>query len=340
MTFFDKQVRVLGSLISGYPKIREGLRWLLTHIGILKLTKPDILIFSLRRSGSTWLMELLGSEPHLRFVNEPLGPKFCNKTGLHKAGISNGHKIIPRNEADVCFVMDLLKTPTMTRICGPYNPFSKTYHLWANRRVLKIIHASSLFPEIASEISRGNSVFLIRHPIPTILSMQSAGTYVHEAHEALEALKASGIELNEQIILYAEQLIAEGDELSLWALEWALEMYASWKAFDEGFFKPLIISYEELLLEPQKVISAVCNHCALEDKDRIVSSLKTPSSSTNKSKADHLYTSGATNLVRSWKNKIEEEDIARIFSVISTIGIDFYDAESFTPSVKYRIGII
>ena len=48
--------------------------------------KPSVLIFSSPRSGSTWLQELIWSQPEFKYVNEPLNLKGAwlqNKSGIN-----------------------------------------------------------------------------------------------------------------------------------------------------------------------------------------------------------------------------------------------------------------
>ncbi len=116
--------------ISARPWLRDPLRWLVTRLSIHGSgSDPDIIIHATPRSGSTWLMEVLGSEPHTKFISEPFSPSMVKKAGLptgHEGKLHyNDAKIVSIQAGSEQQFRHFLTENSFTRLRGPYNIFSR-----------------------------------------------------------------------------------------------------------------------------------------------------------------------------------------------------------------------
>lgn len=63
--------------------IREGLRSVLTRLNAHRPDQaPDVVIVSTPRSGSTWLMEVLATEPGMKPIDEPFRASKLRRAGI------------------------------------------------------------------------------------------------------------------------------------------------------------------------------------------------------------------------------------------------------------------
>lgn len=129
--------------------------------------KPDVFIFSMPRSGSTWLMELIWSQSGFKYINEPLDLGYdwiCKYSGI------NGFQEYYENDISkklVKYISDF--SEGSSNFLNP-SPFRKHHKFYTNRVVFKIIHATDLYiDDILSSIN-SKGVFLIRHPFDVSLS--------------------------------------------------------------------------------------------------------------------------------------------------------------------------
>src|SRR6187455_2288171 len=126
-------------MIRATPRLREPLRKLLTGIAVHRPgNQDDIVIVSCKRAGSTWLMQMIAATPGIRSVNEPDLPELVAEKGLPTGleGVVEPHfrKVLEvpmgADERFRSFYFD----SRITRLRGPYDPLSPSFHLLTHRR--------------------------------------------------------------------------------------------------------------------------------------------------------------------------------------------------------------
>lgn len=137
--------------------------------------KKDIFVFVTRRSGSTWVTELLSSQPGMKYSAEPL---YLPRWNYHK-------QKLPRRQYSKFIHLDkseekILKSYFSRILNGeiqvspPWNIFDKDYNFFTNRYVVKICNGLSLINWFEENFDI-QIVYLIRHPIPASLSIIKQG---------------------------------------------------------------------------------------------------------------------------------------------------------------------
>ena len=125
------------------------------------------MLFATPRSGSTWVMELLASQPGFKFYDEPFNPR---RENVQKTGLFQGWgDFLPESGNDdlfISFLHDL--TRNRRKVMNP-PPFRRNHRLFTNRIVFKIHALEHMINRVKEELN-GKILLLVRHPISTTQS--------------------------------------------------------------------------------------------------------------------------------------------------------------------------
>lgn len=323
--------------------IRESLRWVLTGLSRYRQgQKKDILLLSSRRSGSTWLMEVLGVEPGLRSLNEPFGPKFIHRSILATApgfdAVCSGHRLFQLDEDLADCTARYMTEPALNRLSGPYNPLSPSFHFRYDRTLWKVIHANPAIDYFYQQADRFHTLLLLRHPCPTILSMMRK----YEPELAL-ILRNEGFcrtYVDDAAYTAFQDIERGGTLLEKFAAEWALEQVAPLRGLEVHAAKLRILSYEALLAEPEASVSGIANFCELSDPEKILRYLRYPSASTAGDRMQTMKRASAADLIGGWRKKLSGEEEKAVFRILERAGIDNYVCgnDFLNPQFLKRVG--
>ena len=154
--------------------------------------RPNVFLFSTPRSGSTWLMELIWTQPGFKYCNQAL--YLDNPVVRKHLGIS---------EWDELYSVDATEKlrSYLQRLCDGRlgftnpNPVRRYYRPITHRIVFKEIHASADRINWVRDTFNARVVYLIRHPIavaisserwPTLPSFLTSDYRHHFSEEQLE----------------------------------------------------------------------------------------------------------------------------------------------------------
>ena len=320
------------ALIRKNNLIRESLRDVLTRMAVYKQSdKKNIIMISSGRTGSTFLMESMGAEPGLRFVNEPFTRKHISKTDLKIfpkfKNIPTGGKYYTLNSEEKQGVNRFLENYKYVRRAGPYNPFKSNFHFKSNRLIVKMLTMNLVLDHFLDQADKYQFLWLVRHPMPTIISSIpmklrretiDLKSYVEEDSFREEYL-------TDQQAEFLIRTHENGAEHEVWAAEWALDhvvplsMYKG--AYGESMF---LISYEQLVVDPQLVIGEMAKELKLDRPDLILKELRVPSASSRADKMAELKNFDPHKKIKSWRKKATPEMERDIFDIIEFFGVDLY----------------
>ena len=282
---------------------------------------PNVLLFSLPRSGSTWLLELIWSQPKFKYVNEPLNLK---GSWLRKKSHINGFKEL-YTEA----VRDKVVGYFKGFVEGKYhfmnpNPSRKNSRFFTSRIVFKVIHGGEFLINDIAEHTNSKIVYLLRNPIAVALSR----TQIPRIEELTSEMVLSKFSLNEQ--KYAKEVIANGTDMekkvALWCIQNKLALQqrtADW----------LVLSYERLTCYPEKVLTSLAEHCKLPDLEKMLQRVNIPSAVTTQSENDSvsLMQEDSDNrklLINKWRSKVTDAEMNRYFEICTRMNIGIYTKDS------------
>lgn len=283
---------------------------------------PSIAIMSAPRSGSTWLMELIRTQPRFKSVEEPLNLR--NPAVVSHLGIDDWSQLHGPDSGAILerYFRGLLEGRIRFMDHRPLAP----HHRWiTNRIVFKILHGA----EDHTAMLRGlglHLVHLIRHPLPVALSRREL--------PRLPAL-LSGVSLARfpgDVAELALSRCRDGDDLDRAVVAWCLQNSPLLSAEDIT-----LVTYEQLVADPETVIDHLAQTLALPDPARMLSRIRVPSHShapADTRRRSVLESGGAvdaTGLIDSWRNDLAPGEARRLMDTVSAFGIDVYRIDDSMP---------
>lgn len=297
----------------------------------------DLMIFACRRSGSTWLMELLASAPRLRFVNEPDIQSLIYEAEL-PTGLENHLPPELRKIVDVPIGSEdafrrHFMDPRSTRIRGPYNLCSPQYHVFTTRRVIKIVHATAIADWIGVQHWPLHSIYLVRHPIATALSMMRSNVTCR----AVANLRHPGFcaKMGSALTDFAWDILREGSALDRFVLEWCLDNLVPFRSWRSGVGNWSFLTYEELLLDPSRSLGRLGAEVDLIITPSMLRLAGVPSASTTTARRPSLLNESASEAVTRWTLHIDRRREERAFAIVDTFGFDLYGVGRSVATDRY-----
>ena len=296
-------------------------------------------MFSTPRSGSTWLLELLTSYKGISYCFEPFDIRatVC-KNELKKVGIHSWLDLYSEDKKKNLYDYKVLKNGYLRG----RNPMpldlkrwrtgllSKEYRFFSDRLVFKILHACEDRIDWFEDNFNGEIVYLIRHPIPVSLSRTVA--------PRLETFFCSDYSKHfSSIILKEARLISEkGDSLQRKVLSWCFQNAIPLKNVKNTW---KLITYEQLKIEPEKVMSHLSNRLDLKGSKIIKNIINSPSKTTgiNKPGFDYSRIDHSSNAVAKWRSEVKKEEERKLMDILMLFEIDIYSYGSDTPNANYLI---
>lgn len=315
---------------NGKKVIKEWLKTIpgkiLNYHGVTE--KSDILLFANRRSGSTWLLELISSQYNIKYSDQP--PNLY----LYRAMYENKkyNEIASQTEFKKYnmkrYVEGILDDER--QVSTPWNLFSETFSMNTNRYIVKITDMLSFINEL-SEIENTSVVYLVRHPIPTSIS-----TYKRGWQPVLEPFLRNGAkvldEMDRQQTDYAKSIYKKGNRIEKYSLEWILRNLIPLKKLKKSE-DWIIVTYEEMVLKPKCLIKILKKELELENEDRMHERIDTPSKNAFGHSRHRIEKKDRESKIREWKNECTTNEREKVHRLLSVFGIDeYYSAQDCLPS--------
>jgi hypothetical protein len=301
---------------------------------LLNYHKPgnekNVFIFSLPRSGSTWLMELIWSQPEFKCCNEPLNLSINNLRAL--TGI-DGFK-------------DLYSTGVKQRLLNyfhsiasgkvhfmdPY-PLRKYFRVFTSRIVFKVIHGGEKYINDIAENSNGVVLYLLRHPIPVALSRKK----LPRLDELCSPFALQ--EFSEEEGQLAKEIQRNGSDLEKRILAWCLQNKLALKNRNDNW---LVITYEQLALDPAPVINRMVSFCGLPKPELMFEGLNKPSAVTTQSDKQSkailkTQTDEKYDLIARWIKSVDVAQSENLMGICRKFGFDIYSHDNPLPNEAWLI---
>jgi sulfotransferase family protein len=291
--------------------------------------RPNVFLYSTPRSGSTWLMELIWSQPSFKTCNQPL---YLDSPVVRKhLGISDWNELY---SIDATAKLQSY----FGRICDGRlgftnpNPFRAPYRPVTHRIVFKEIHGCGDRINWLRDAFNARVVYLIRHPIAVTISSERWPT--------LPAFLTSDYRrhFSDDQLVNAERILTSGTELERGVLSWCLQNSVPLGAATDDW---AIVSYEQLVLEPHPVIQELTAKLALPNPERMQDRLGVPSVNVQfKSTLEtrRLLTVGDSDkrpyLVEKWRKKVSKREEARAMRILEIFGLDVYKDGDVLPAKR------
>lgn len=289
--------------------------------------RPNVLVFSTPRSGSTWLMELIWTQPGFKYCNQPLSlinPQVRRELGINGWGELYDERTLPRLERyfdDIC--------AGRVRFSNP-NPLRGHYRAVTHRVVFKEIHGLADRVDWFAGRFDARVAFLVRHPIAVAISSERfplLGTFLTTAYRD---------HFTGEQIAYANRVAADGSHVERGVLSWCLQnVVALGKRSPEWAF----VTYEQLVLDPGPVIAELAGKLELSAPDRIAEALTVPSVNVRIKSTEEtrrLLLEGTQDhrpdLIEKWRRRVDADEEHRAMRTLEVFGIDVYRDGEVLPA--------
>ena len=294
---------------------------------------PNIFLFSTPRSGSTWLMELILTQNGFKSCNEPLDIR--NPMVRRYLNINTWFDLYSVNSLEkIQNYFEKIINGELKHLGS--NPFDKNFRFITNRIVFKIINGCEDKIDWFLKSFKCKVIFLIRHPIAVSLSRKK--------YPRLKVFITSDFKrhFSEEQIEISKKIIRSGSKLEKGVLSWCLQNSIPLRKIDDRF---LLVTYEQLALEPEKPIKRICELMKCDNMWKISNRIHKPSWSvkghsdnTTESYFNRNHTKNVNKyLIEKWKRKVSREKEKQLFEILEKFNIDIYEFGSVIPNQRYLI---
>lgn len=287
--------------------------------------QPNVFLFSLPRSGSTWLMELIWSQPGFKCCDEPTDLRHAliqQHLGKNWETLYDDHgtALIEAYFQGFCSGRHKFMNPS---------PLRKNYRPYTQRIVFKIIHGCEDRINWFRDTFNGRILYLTRHPIAVSLSREYLPTLPALLHSDYRR------HFTPAQLAYAEHINEHGDKLERGVLSWCLQTAVPLAEATEDW---TFVSYEQMVVDPHTAVHHIAHKLDLPAPDRMVRQLSVPSGSSHKSDqvTQQALDAGAKDqrnwLVEKWRERVTDDEEHRLMEILDRFGIDIYRYGEVLPS--------
>jgi len=287
--------------------------------------RPNVFLFSAPRSGSTWLMELIWSQPGFKHCNEPLNLR--NPSVQKYLGITEWRDLCNRDASAALHNYFSAICQGRLHFMDP-KPLHGYYRSITDRIVFKVIHGGEDRLNWFRDTFNGRIVHLLRHPIPVTLS--------RESYPTLDAFLNSEYRrhFTEEQLQYSRKILDSGTKLDQGVLAWCLQNAVPLREVSEDW---AVVSYEQLVLEPGPVIDYLAAKLSLPKPERMMKRLATPSAVKAKSDKEtqqvlEKETERRSWLIEKWRKKVNEAEERRAMEILKRFHLDVYNFGDVLPA--------
>jgi hypothetical protein len=292
---------------------------------------PNIFLFATARGGSTWVMELIASQPGMKYYDEPFN---IRRQNVARTRLFPTWDTVMPDGADTERIVAYLRDLQRGRY-GYMNPppFRRNHRFFTSRIVFKIHELEHLVDTLPQRCN-GVAVYLLRHPVPTSLSravLPRLDLFLRsEYYEArLGAARSRAI----------RALAARGTHLQRGVVSWCYENVVPLTSASPS---TLFVTYEELVLNPVRSCDLLTARLQLTDRDAVLRGFGRPSANITMSSAETLAAMGHPDeqqrrrqLVTRWQPKLAPADVVATAEILDLFGLDVYRADGALPARRF-----
>lgn len=294
--------------------------------------RPDIFLFATPRGGSTWLMEILASQPGIKFFDEPLSPR---RENVAHSGLFPGYESLMPETGDASKIIAFLKD--LQRGRHSYmnvTPFRRNHRFFTNRCVFKIHEIEHLIQRVEDEC-RGQVVYLLRHPVATSISRDA----LPRLDLFLDSDYYKAFVSNPEKLARIRLIARSGSRLQKAVISWCFENMVVLRNPGPNW---LVLTYEEMVLNPARACDLLLARLDLKDRDAMMTSFERPAVNIAMSRADTLAAMNNRDarqrrrkLVTKWLDRVTGEQLAEADEILHAFGVDAYEPRKVLARPRY-----
>lgn len=281
-------------------------------------SKNVLLIFSDPRGGGTWMAEILRSIPDTFIYWEPLHALY-NKE-VKKANFG-WRQHIPKYaewmEANQLF--DRILSIQVVNEWTIQNTSIKEIRS-AEMPIIKFCRGNDLLPWLVEQFKlKYKPIYLVRHPLAVVASQLKQGGW----DNVLSGFMIPDMKYNNKYFKNNYFLNTLHSRAEVMLATWCLSNIHDFNSDN----KWLIIFYEDLLNEPEKVLKHIFNEWDMPLPLNIMDSISIRSS-TN---VDYFEEDNVKRQLSKWRTFFSETELIQLQKILDHFGITYYSTESELP---------
>lgn len=292
----------------------------------------DIFLFATPRGGSTWLMEILASQPGIKSFDEPLSPR---RENVARSGLFPGYESLMPDTGDSGSIIGFLQDLQRGKHGYMNNaPFRRNHRFFTDRCVFKIHEIEHLMHRIEDECG-AQIVYLLRHPIATSISRNA----LPRLDLFLNSTYYDGVLANREVAARIRSISQTGSGLLRAVISWC---YENVLALRKPGTKWLTITYEELVLNPARAGELLLTSLRLPDRAAMMSNFERPAANIAMSRSETLAAMSSPDaqhrrrrLVSKWLDQVDQNEVSQITEILSLFEIDAYEAGAPLANARY-----
>ncbi len=293
---------------------------------------PDIYIFSLPRSGSTLLTEVLNSNLKSKTASESLGLNKDNKNILKQYFSEDfiSERYVDISPDDFQQILAYYSALSQGKTWNSFywsDLFTKYHSYSTSRTIFKTHKITYHFDELMNNFGNDYGIYLLRNPIAVSLSRIRMGwcNYIDQYEDSLQIKDF----ISQDLKSVMKEIKQNGTELEKQVLSWCLENSIFIKNWLNNSLPKNVITvfYEDLILNPKKTLLRICSKIDMEYHPNMLKIIDQPSSGiihSQKEVKKEILTGNSLYLTERWKNEIDSKSLNRIENLLRKFGFDFY----------------
>lgn len=301
--------------------------------------RQNILLFCTRRCGSTWLLEVLGSQTDAKVMGRPFHTSFdipkyrkilsdikveinSNDPNRKITSISGIEEKEMKNFTKLILSGDVVINP-------PWRFWSKRFNKYTKYVVLQMTNEKALINWFDENFDV-KIIYMLRHPIPNALSIMKRG-WKTKSKKFIEDENFKDKYLNDRKIKKARKIIESGKDMEKHVLDWCLENTVPVSSdYDEKDW--VVITYEQMVLEQDKTVNFLSDKLEIGDKTAMKKVYRKPSKTSSKKVESKIY--DKEYLLKRWKKEVNESTINEIRKILNIFEVEEYSTSDFMPSQR------
>jgi hypothetical protein len=328
----NSRSHTLMSLQIQLKRIGKTLLWGMNHH--VPGGEPNIWVFGSRRSGSTLLMQVIASNPRMKYCDQPMAPRSSSEYDLQLLEeIENGPFLAPtENIADQVSRYIHEVTSGRLHVNEPWNPWTSDFKFRTDRIVFKVTDHLHLCDWVEKN-HNGEIVVLVRHPIAQAFSSIRAGWSPRNRPYLSSTEFVAGL-FGREAVSYCQKIESNGSMLQRHVLTWCLENVSMIRAQHSP--RRSFIPYEEFVTKGDEAVDKLSITYNLPARDKMLAMLRRPSNASKvsfeKERLKFIRTGNMDALIGRWRNQISKPEERSAMAILEALGLDVYKFDNLYPT--------
>ncbi len=279
--------------------------------------EKTVILAGCGRSGTTWVGDVMNYRNTFRVMFEPFYPA---KVPDLAVGGWRAHQYLRPGGTGAC--ADLAERFITGRVHNDWiDQFNR--RPVAHRRLIKDIRANFILGWIHERYPTLKIIYLLRHPIPTVLSQLKMGwTPSFDLFHDQPELMADFLEP------YKGELTDSSDAFGVRLIMWCLMNLVPLRQHAGGGMK--VLFYEGLCRRHEEVLPSLLAHIEVRHTDWVLAKLQLPSPLTKNFSA----ILNGEDPVDNWRKQVTSEQMKAAMKILARFGFDRIYGEDSLPLVK------